>query len=438
MPSTIGRYQVVSCIGEGGMGTVYRAHDPRLGRDVAIKTLLAGGPIGPTFLQRFRREFQVLVSLGEHPNIVTLHDYIEDPPAMVMELLRGEALDVALARARGALPRERVLRIMTHTLEAVGFAHSRGVVHRDLKPANLFLVDLDGTEQVKVMDFGIAALASPDQKLTATGVVLGTVDYMSPEQLMGQPVDARADIYALGIVLYELCPRRVPLPGESMFSVINAHVREPLPDPRLVNPALPDDLVSVIEIATAKQAERRFSSCRAMLNALQGALRGPSATTRPAAGAAVGGPAGTSPYPLAGGNGCDLRHWRTAADTGAVRNGCAVPGLMEQRRRRHLHGLGADVPGLCLLRLRAGSHCGQHGHHDHPVGAGRRGGARRRHRGREAARNGLGGRCAHLRVPGVHHLAGAGAQSNESGTFNKPGLTAQHQPIRHHITLFQR
>ena len=301
MPSTIGRYQVVSCIGEGGMGTVYRAHDPRLGRDVAIKTLLAGGPIGPTFLQRFRREFQVLVSLGEHPNIVTLHDYIEDPPAMVMELLRGEALDVALARARGALPRERVLRIMTHTLEAVGFAHSRGVVHRDLKPANLFLVDLDGTEQVKVMDFGIAALASPDQKLTATGVVLGTVDYMSPEQLMGQPVDARADIYALGIVLYELCTGRVPFTGDSMFSVMNAHVREPLPDPRLVNPALPDDLVSVIEIATAKQAERRFSSCRAMLNALQGALRGPSATTRPAAGAAVGGPAGTSPYPLAGG-----------------------------------------------------------------------------------------------------------------------------------------
>ena len=267
MPSTIGRYQVVSCIGEGGMGTVYRAHDPRLGRDVAIKTLLAGGPIGPTFLQRFRREFQVLVSLGEHPNIVTLHDYIEDPPAMVMELLRGEALDVALARARGALPRERVLRIMTHTLEAVGFAHSRGVVHRDLKPANLFLVDLDGTEQVKVMDFGIAALASPDQKLTATGVVLGTVDYMSPEQLMGQPVDARADIYALGIMAYELLTGQRPFHDHENgadYLIAIAHIETPVPR----HSRLTEGQWQVICQAAAKKPADRFNTAQEFSQAL--------------------------------------------------------------------------------------------------------------------------------------------------------------------------
>jgi len=218
----LGPYEIVSPLGAGGMGEVYRAHDSLLGRDVAIKVLPREFVVDPDRLARFRREARLLASLN-HPNIATIHG-LEDSGGsyrLVMELVPGQTLGERLAT--GALPVEEVLRICGQIAEALGAAHQRGITHRDIKPANI-KVTPEG--RVKVLDFGLAKAGPESQAevragaptltaMTQAGVILGTPAYMSPEQVRGELVDQRADIWAFGCVLYELLVGQQPFRGGS-------------------------------------------------------------------------------------------------------------------------------------------------------------------------------------------------------------------------------
>ncbi|HYH27823.1 MAG TPA: protein kinase, partial [Actinomycetota bacterium] len=211
-----GRYQIVSRIAAGGMGEVYRAHDPVLGRDVAIKILhptLAGDA---AFIDRFRREARSAGSLG-HPNIVAVHDWGEtgDTYFMVMEFVRGPNLRGVLSHHGPFLPAQAVDGV-SQMLSALDQAHRQGIVHRDVKPENV-LVTHEGV--VKMADFGLARALAESRVTTAPGTVTGTVQYLAPEQIEGQPADQRTDLYATGIVLYELLVGRVPFTGETSVAI---------------------------------------------------------------------------------------------------------------------------------------------------------------------------------------------------------------------------
>src|SRR5256885_2060476 len=208
----IGKYQLLDRIGEGAMGEVFRAHDPVLDRQVALKVIQAGDD---ERRQRFRREAQSAARLS-HPNIVVVHDFGEDSGRffMAMELLEGTDLKTAIAN--GTLGDVNAkLRLMSQVCDAVAFAHARSIVHRDLKPANIFLL---ANQQVKILDFGLARLAHSD--MTGTGTILGTPHYMAPEQIKGQKIDARADVFALGAVFYELLAGRRAFEGDSIHAVL--------------------------------------------------------------------------------------------------------------------------------------------------------------------------------------------------------------------------
>jgi serine/threonine-protein kinase len=214
LPDAIGRYRVTGLLGRGAMGTVYRAHDPLIDRAVAVKVVLpelleAEG--GEDFRARFRREAQA-AGRCDHPNIVAVHDFAEDGPApfIVMELVSGKTLHDVL-RARGALAQKAALGIALQVLDALDYAHAVGITHRDIKPANVVLLP-DG--RVKVMDFGIARLNRTS--LTHDGMMIGTPSYMAPEQVLGVSVDQRADIFAAGIVLYEMLVGQTPFAGATL------------------------------------------------------------------------------------------------------------------------------------------------------------------------------------------------------------------------------
>jgi serine/threonine protein kinase len=258
------------------MGEVYRAHDSRLGRDVAIKLLPDGLASSPDRLARFEREAKTVASLN-HPNIVTLHS-IEDAAGvrfLTMELVEGESLDRLVIP--GGLPLARVLDIGIALSDALTAAHEKGVVHRDLKPANVMLTR-EG--RVKVLDFGLAKLAVVDLGLDATqaatlaaplssaGLVVGTVPYMAPEQVRGEAVDARSDLFALGIVLYELAAGRRPFRGATSADVSSAILRD-TPEPlATVRPDLPSDLERVVSRCLEKNPRERFQTAPVILEPL--------------------------------------------------------------------------------------------------------------------------------------------------------------------------
>src|SRR6201997_2323302 len=214
MPETviqrIGRYEILQEIGRGAMGVVFKGRDPLIGRAVAVKTITAGVAENPALLERFYREARAAGGL-QHPNIVTIYELAESrgAPFIAMEYLEGESLEKIIAR-RPALPLATRLGYVLQTCRALDYAHRRGVIHRDVKPANI-VVTRDGV--VKVVDFGIARLGNASQ--TQTGVLLGTLAYMSPEQIRGEHFDARSDIWALGVVLYELITYQRPFSGEN-------------------------------------------------------------------------------------------------------------------------------------------------------------------------------------------------------------------------------
>ncbi len=253
----IGHHRILAQIGQGGMGTVYQAEDTRLGRKVAIKilnpSLLVQGGIE---LERFQSEAKVQASLN-HANVVTLFAFepYQDSYCMIMEYVEGRTL-ADLIRSTGPLPSHVVVMIAKQVLDGLAAAHRQGVVHRDLKPSNIMLT-AQGT--AKVMDFGIAKVDG-GKSLTATGALVGTVSYMSPEQVRGEPLDARSDLYSFGIILFELLTGRVPFKEESDFSVMIHHVQTPPPPLTQLLPDIPSELEDLVLRCLHKQPAERFQS----------------------------------------------------------------------------------------------------------------------------------------------------------------------------------
>ena len=265
-----GRYEIRSQLGEGGMGVVYSAFDRELGEPVAIKSLRPELLGDPGVLERFKQEIRLARRIS-HPNVVRTHDLgeVDGFYFITMEFVEGTSLDQLIAR-KGALPLDVTLTIGRQLCRALEVAHAQGVVHRDIKPQNL-VVDLQGF--LKVMDFGIARLVEgqrgqPGTGLTAAGAVIGTPEYMAPEQLMGQPVDGRVDLYAAGLVLFECATGRRLVTGESFATILLKQVQEPPPDPRTMVPSLPDAFSRLVLRALAKQPGERWQTATEMLHAL--------------------------------------------------------------------------------------------------------------------------------------------------------------------------
>ncbi len=263
----LGAYELLGRLGGGGMAEVYRARQlTAFGREVAIKVIRAGFSEDPTFRERFLREAQAISRLS-HPNILPLIEFGEEDETLylVMPLAREGTLRNLLQQRHGPLPLEDVVPLFTQLCDAVQYAHEEGIIHRDLKPQNVLL---QRRTHVLLADFGIARDTAEAQHMTTTGAGIGTVEYMAPEQAMGQATK-QSDIYSLGIVLYQLVTGSVPYTGSTPFQVLTKHVREPLPDPRLLNPSLPAELVQVVQSALAKDPEQRFSSAQALGRAVQ-------------------------------------------------------------------------------------------------------------------------------------------------------------------------
>ena len=271
-----GRYELDGVVGRGGMAEVYRARDIRLDRIVAVKTLREDLARDQTFQARFRREAQSAASLN-HPSIVAVYDTGEDMmgptpvPYIVMEYVDGRTLRDLLRDDRRLLP-ERALEITDGVLRALDYSHRNGIVHRDIKPGNVMLTR---TGEVKVMDFGIARAVSDAQAtMTQTAQVIGTAQYLSPEQARGERVDARSDLYSAGCLLYELLTGRPPFTGDSPVAIAYQHVREnPIP-PSRVDPEIPAWADSIVLKAMAKDPGDRYQSAGEMRNDIQRALQG--------------------------------------------------------------------------------------------------------------------------------------------------------------------
>jgi serine/threonine-protein kinase len=278
-----GRYEIEQLLGHGGMATVHRARDTQLGREVALKLMRPDLADDPVFGARFVTEARSAASIS-HPNVVTVLDFgTEGPgPYIVMELVEGGDL-AAILRRKGRLTAPRAVSIAAGVASALAAAHGRGIVHRDVKPGNI-LITADG--DARVADFGIAR-ATGEQSLTATGTSLGSVDYFSPEQARGEPADAASDIYALGVVLYEMLTGARPFTGEGPYAVAVARLGAPAPDPRAVRPRIPKALAAIVQRAMAPERGDRYASAAEMGEALEGWLAARRASaSKPHVGAA--------------------------------------------------------------------------------------------------------------------------------------------------------
>jgi predicted Ser/Thr protein kinase len=273
---TIGRYETLAEVGRGAHGTVYRALDPTIRRTVALKVVAAeedefpGGAVPGGRSAFFEREAQAAGALL-HPGIVTLYDAGRDGDRyyLAMEFVEGETFAAEIARA-GRLPIERTIEVVAAVAEALDFAHERGVVHRDIKPANLMILP---DRSVKVADFGIARLTSGAASATMTaGMMVGTPSYMSPEQVQGEPVDGRSDLYSLGCVLYESLTGRKPFRAETMAALLTQILTVDPPPPSSVDPAIPEALDGVVLRGIARDRERRYQRGRDLARELRAAV----------------------------------------------------------------------------------------------------------------------------------------------------------------------
>jgi len=262
--SLSGRYQIESLLGQGGMSSVYKATDPNLKRVVAIKLIHPHLSTDSQFIQRFEEEATAVASL-RHPNIVQVYDFNSDQGVyyMVLEFVPGETLHDRLQRlaAQGRkLPIDEAVKFTLNICDALEYAHQRGIIHRDIKPANIML-DIYG--HAILMDFGIVKLVGGTSH-TATGAVLGTARYISPEVIRSEPADPRSDVYSLGITLYEMLSGKTPFQSDSAMTLMMMHLNDPVPDPRSLRADIPNALVNVLLKSLEKDRSKRYQSAAAM------------------------------------------------------------------------------------------------------------------------------------------------------------------------------
>ena len=302
------RYEIGETLGYGGMAEVHRGRDVRLGREVAVKVLRADLARDPSFQARFRREAQAAASLN-HPAIVAVYDTGEEDvygnqPYIVMEYVEGRTLRDVL-KIEGRLMPRRAMEIVADVCAALDFSHRNGIVHRDVKPGNVMITR---TGAVKVMDFGIArAVADNAATVTQTAAVIGTAQYLSPEQARGENVDARSDVYSTGVLLFELITGHPPFTGDSPVAVAYQHVRENPPPPSTINPDVPPELDAIVLKAMAKNPANRYQSAGEMRADLIRAINGRPVEAEPVMTAdevttVLGGPR-TGQYPAGYGTG---------------------------------------------------------------------------------------------------------------------------------------
>jgi hypothetical protein len=264
IPKTIGRYEIIELVGRGGMGVLYRARDAVLERNVAVKMMLLDFTTDQTARDRFQREARAVARL-QHRNVVTIHELgeVEGTPYIVMEFLTGKDLDAML---KGDVPMSlaQKLDVVIQLCDGLGYAHEQGIVHRDVKPGNVRVLE-DGT--VKILDFGIAKFAQ--SSVTQSGMIMGTPSYMAPEQIMGKPVDGRADLFSVGVLMYELLSGQKPFTGESPTTVVYQIIHvEPAPMHTSV-PDLPESLHEIVSRALQKNPDDRYSRASEMSSDLQ-------------------------------------------------------------------------------------------------------------------------------------------------------------------------
>jgi serine/threonine protein kinase len=263
-----GHYRVDACIGEGGVSLVYRGRDLTRGRPVAIKVLPRAAAAVDELAQRFRREIAAAQRI-DHPSVPTIYasGTLDDGTMfMILELLDGRLLSQIIEG--GALESRRALILARQILVSLDAAHRIGIVHRDVKPKNVMVVNVGGLETVKLFDFGIASNDRAAIKLTLPGSAFGTPGYISPEMARGDRVDARADVYSVGVTLYELVTGRLPFRSDDELALIRAHIHEPPPPPRSIDAAIPPQLEALIMQALRKSPAERFPSAQAMIDAI--------------------------------------------------------------------------------------------------------------------------------------------------------------------------
>ncbi len=264
---TLGQYQIVGPLGEGGMASVYKAYQPGVDRYVAVKVLPRHFAKDPKFVRRFQREAKIIARL-QHPHILPVFDYGETDGYTFLAMPFIEAGTLSDLLHEQPLPGPQIRKIIAQIGDALDYAHSQGVIHRDVKPSNMML---DERGNCLLMDFGIGKLLEGSIQLTNTGDMVGTPAYMSPEQGLGTEIDGRSDIYSLGVMLYEMITGRAPFKAETPMAVVIKHIYDPLPPPRSVDPNIPEALERVVLKALAKNRDDRFATASEMVVALEAA-----------------------------------------------------------------------------------------------------------------------------------------------------------------------